>query len=205
MAKTLDWLKTHKQEAALGAGGIVVAVALYVRSRANASSSSSSGTTSPSTTAAGVEPYGGYVADTSGTDLYNGLEGQIQALGAAISALPATSSTGASGLTPSALVPLSDQTVVGGGYSLLGGSGPGGGYGSGVVESGTGAYFAPYATAEASAAGFAAGQADYEPALGVFQPVTSQGQFNALEAEGTTLFSPFSTTPAGQGQGQVAA
>jgi len=71
------WLKTHKQEAALGAGGIVIALALYVRSRNTAGSSSSSSTTPSST----VVPA---TADTTGTDVYSGLEDQILGLQQAV-------------------------------------------------------------------------------------------------------------------------
>jgi hypothetical protein len=63
--KTGPWLKSHKQEAALGAGGIVVAIALYVRSKNASSSSSGASSTTPAT------------ADTTSSDLYNALEGQI--------------------------------------------------------------------------------------------------------------------------------
>jgi hypothetical protein len=201
--KTVDWLKTHKQEAALGAGGVVVAIALYVRSRSNAASGSSSSTAGYATPNSSSTYPAGYV-DTSSTDLYNGLEGQIVGLQAAIQQASAAqqggttaSATPPAAAVPSDLIPLGDQVLVGSGYSVAGGAGPGGGYGSGVVAGSGGNYFTPIGTLQGSEALFGSGSpVDYEPALGVFDPVTSQAQFNALEhpaggGPGTTLFTPY--------------
>ncbi len=204
--KTLAWLKTHKQEAALGAGGIVVAIALYMKSRANAAANSSSSTSSgtlSSTPASVAYPTG--VANTTGTDLYTGLESQISQLQAAITAAqqpapaPSVSSSPPPGL--SSTTPLSNQVIVGGGYSVAGGSGPGGGYGSGILEAPSGAYFSPIATADASKSLFstAPNSVFYEPSLGNFVPVGSPSQFASLEGVGTTLFSPVGTTPGNAG------
>jgi|SRR5271157_1814886 len=71
MADIGKWLKTHKPEAALGGGGIVLALVLYARSKSS-SSSGASGANQSYLPQTGV--------DTSSTDLYNALEGQIQSL-----------------------------------------------------------------------------------------------------------------------------
>ncbi len=202
------WLKTHKQEAILGAGGIVVAIALYMRSRSQAAANSGAAASSLATPNATSTYPAGYV-DTSSTDLYNGLEGQITSLQSAIAQASAAQSGGVSPggpmipatPAPSNLVPLSDQVIQGGGYSLAGGAGPGGSYGSGTVQAGSGGYFSPLATLGASTDMFGSspGSVYFEPAQGVFNPVGSQSQFNALEGQGTTLFTPYSTTPAAPG------
>lgn len=74
-----QWIKTHKPEAGLGGGGIVLALVIYIKSRS--SSSSSTGSTAAS----------GYLApttvDTTGTDVYDSLEGQIESLSGAVSVL----------------------------------------------------------------------------------------------------------------------
>ncbi len=80
---TAEWFKTHKQEAIIGGGGLVVALALYVKSR-NASASSSSST--PSST---VVPA---VSDTTGTDEFSGVEDQILGLQSAVLGMAAAGS-----------------------------------------------------------------------------------------------------------------
>jgi hypothetical protein len=86
----LDWLKSHKPEAALGGGGIVVALVLYERSKSNSSGGSAATTQSyadPATT-----------ADTTGSDAYSGIENQVLGLQQAFLA----SSTAAAPTTPAA-------------------------------------------------------------------------------------------------------
>ncbi len=82
--KASAWLKGHKTETLLGAGGIVVTIALYVRSK-NAAASTSGETVSTE------EPSG--TADTTDSDLYNGLEGQIGQLQQAVTLLGTTAGT----------------------------------------------------------------------------------------------------------------
>lgn len=87
---TSQWLKTHKQEAALGAGGIVIALALYVRSR-KATGAASSTSTTPSST---VVPA---TANTTGTDVYSGLEDQILGLQQAVLGMSGAGGAGGTG------------------------------------------------------------------------------------------------------------
>ncbi len=105
MNKLTAWFTAHKPEVALGAGGIVVTIALYVRSR-NAASTSSS-TTGTGTTASTTEiPT---TADTTDSDVYNGLESQILGLQQATLALgttPATSTGAAPAPTGLTVPPL---------------------------------------------------------------------------------------------------
>jgi hypothetical protein len=138
---TGDWLKTHKQEALLGAGGIVVAIALYVRSKNSSSSSSST----PPTYA---------VADTTPTDLSS----QIDALGQAIANLqPAGSSN------PPTAVNIPAQVTVGSGLGPASGPGSTATYSAGGVTYG----YVPSQAAAESLLG--AGQSlYYEPAPGDF-------------------------------------
>ena len=90
-----SWIKTHKNEAILAGGGIVVAIALYVKSK-NASSSSGTAATQSYANPATV-------ADTTATDAYSGLENQVLGLqqaflglaGQGAAAAPATTTAAA--------------------------------------------------------------------------------------------------------------
>jgi len=81
------WVKGHRTETILGAGGIVVTIALYVRSRNNAAANSGTGTSQTFATPTGT-------ADTTNSDLYNGLEGQIGQLQQAVASIGATAGAG---------------------------------------------------------------------------------------------------------------
>lgn len=98
-----SWLKGHRAETLLGAGGIVVSIALYVRSK-NSAASNTASTTEPQST-----------ADTTDSDLYNDLEGQIEQLGNAVNnSLAATGGVNPGGpvdnLTGNPTVPSSPST-----------------------------------------------------------------------------------------------
>jgi hypothetical protein len=71
------WFQKHKTELMVGGAGVAVTVALYLRSKANAS-----GTTGTAATTSSYLPQ--TTADTTDTDLYDSLEGQVQGLSAAV-------------------------------------------------------------------------------------------------------------------------
>lgn len=112
------WLKTHKQEAALGGAGIVVAIALYVKSKKSAAGSSSGQPVTNPTYA-----YPSSTADTTGYDIYNGLESQILGLQQAVLAGQQGGGTGGSGgpskASPPTVGPAPQDwgNVVGSGYA----------------------------------------------------------------------------------------
>lgn len=83
MALDKAWFQAHKTEVMVGGAGIVVTIALYMRSKAN---SSGAGTT------AATQSYGNpaTVADTTTADLYDNLANQIQGLGSSVANLTAT-------------------------------------------------------------------------------------------------------------------
>ena len=89
-----NWLQAHRTEVFIGVGGIVITIALYMRSKNSAAAATS---TTPSTS---VVPS---TADTTQSDLYNGLESQINGLASAVSAstaaqaAPGTAAAGAPG------------------------------------------------------------------------------------------------------------
>ena len=147
--KVGQWLKTHKQEAILGAGGIVVTVALYERSHSSSSTSASS--SAPS--AAGAVPtgvaYPTSVGSTTGTDAASGMESQILGLQSALLALqtqPSSANPGGTAVSPPAAPSASSSpstspgfgnTQVGGqSYIDLGTLGPDSFYGYNVGSSG---------------------------------------------------------------------
>lgn len=108
--KLTGWLKGHRVETLLGAGGIVVTIALYVRSK-NSSTSGGSGTT-----ASTVEPDG--TADTTDSDLYNDLEGQIEQLGTAVNGLAATAGASTTSAASTTATPAATQAPAAGPTSL---------------------------------------------------------------------------------------
>lgn len=98
------WLEDHRTQAYIGAAGLVIAIALYVKSRDSAAAAST-GTTAAST----AVPTS--TADTTGTDAYNGIEDQVLGLQSALLALqnpqtgssvpsPTTSNPGPPSITP---------------------------------------------------------------------------------------------------------
>lgn len=76
------WFQKHKTEVILGGGGIVVTIALYMRSKANSAASGS--TTATQSSAMPLT-----TADTTNTDLYDALEGQVQGLSTSVAAVTA--------------------------------------------------------------------------------------------------------------------
>lgn len=127
-----QWLKTHKNEAMLAGGGVVVAIALYVKSQSSSSGSSSTDATEVPAT-----------ADTTDSDVYNALEGQIESLSGAVSTLqglsPGSSSTAtssgaaAAGSSAASSGPgFGDVSVGGQSYVELGEEGVGSYYGYNV-------------------------------------------------------------------------
>jgi hypothetical protein len=160
--KTGDWLKTHKQEAALGGAGLVVAIALYVRSK---NASSSSGTTTASTGNPAT------VDDTTATDYYSGLENQITGLQSAL--------LGAGTQAPYS--PPTNESISGSGYGLPGGAGD--------VTSASGATFEELANWNAAQAIISGGgTVDYEPSPGIFAPANKGGQLLLAPGSKTPLF-----------------
>ena len=189
--KTGAWLKSHKQEAALGAGGIVVAIALYVRSK-NAASGSSSGasSTTPAT------------ADTTSADLYNALEGQIANLqqGASSGAgqgqtwkgRKVSSSTGATApstpATPAAPnVQGYGTTALGGSeYDILGNIGSGQSYSGYEVGGGAPVYFETPGGGNPSTNLSAAQVAGLPAGTEVLTPVSYGGQIGSTAGLSST-------------------
>jgi len=112
------WYAGHKNEALLGGAGIVVAIALYVKSKNAASSTSSGATPSTSTVMPGTtapSTYGGGGGDMSGIDeLLQQLQTEVSAL------QPSAGSSGSGAPT----IP-SGEVLAGSGYSP-GNAGPGG-------------------------------------------------------------------------------
>ncbi len=169
------WVKTHKPEAALGVGAIVVTIALYVRSKN--SSSTSTGSTST------AEPVA--TDDTSATDYYSGLEDQVLGLQQALLGLSTQQSTpttstqpSASSPAPSAPGPYAGETMQGSGY------GPGSGSALDIAGLGGGEY-APIFSAQTAGSLEASGvPLYYQPGQGVFNVVTPGSNLLA----GTPLF-----------------
>jgi hypothetical protein len=112
-----EWFKTHKPEAALGVGGIVVAIVLAQRSKKGAGSGGASKATPTSYAVPAT-------ADTSATDAFSGLENQILGLQSAFvgsQAAKAAPTTPAS--TPAASGPFQgfgQQSIGGAMYDELG-------------------------------------------------------------------------------------
>ena len=204
----LEQLKTHKTDVMVGAAGIVVTAALYMRSRKKTTAAATSPGAAPATAATVVTP--GYVAQpgttiatTSGTDAYNGMENQILGLqtSGASTKTPAPTS-GASTKTPAAAA-LSwtpqGQLLTGGKpkrsspalqpteglqTQVLHGTGFSAtkNYGAGVVAGATGGDWSTISTWTATIADINAGDTvGYESALGAFTPITSVTQYKALE------------------------
>ena len=214
----LEQLKTHKTDVMVGAAGIVVTAALYMRSRKKTTAAATSPGAAPATAATVVTP--GYVAQpgttiatTSGTDAYNGMENQILGLQTDLLGLQ---TSGASTKTPAsaalswtprgqlltggkpkssspALQPtegLQTQVLHGTGFSATKN------YGAGVVAGATGGDWSTISTWTATIADINAGDTvGYESALGAFTPITSVTQYKALEhtkhgAQTTTWVKP---------------
>lgn len=80
------WYNGHKPEVLMGAAGIVVTVALYVRSKGSAGSSSTTAASTPTSTVTGsalpdTGNYGGGGGDTTGLDeILTQLSGQLTSL-----------------------------------------------------------------------------------------------------------------------------
>lgn len=182
-----DWLKGHKPEAALGAGGIAVTLFLAYRARQNAAASGSSSTSSGllggltgSSTAVPVS-----TADTTSSDAFNGIEDQVLGLQQAVlgiqsgtpAAAPATpASTTASPAAPTD--PYANEGFQGSGYGVLTG---------GLDVSGKGSSGSYTEITDPGAAGglLRSGTTlDYQPGEGIFEPVTASSNL----APGTPLF-----------------
>lgn len=89
-------LKNHKTELLVGGAGVVMAIALYVKSKG----SSSSTTPATTTTGTGTVVEGTSVATTTGTDIYGGLENQILGLQQAVLGLSTNKPTTTTPKTP---------------------------------------------------------------------------------------------------------
>jgi hypothetical protein len=146
------WVKSHKQEAMLGAGGIAVAVALYVRSR------STSGT---STTAAASYSDPATVADTTSSDAYSGIENQVTGLQSAILALGVNPGGPAIPATPAPNY--AGETMSGEGYWG----------GQGNESPITGLNGNQYEWLSGAASQGYSGQKYYQPTPGVFAPASA--------------------------------
>lgn len=148
-----SWLKTHREEALLGGGGIVVTIALYMRSRSKSSSSSSSSAPSASGAVPTPVAYPTSTGSTTGTDVASGMESQILGLQSALLALKAQPSASSAGGTttapPTGSQPSNPQTSTGFGltqfdgtsYVDLGTLGPDKFYGYNVGNSGAPIYY----------------------------------------------------------------
>lgn len=166
-----SYLKGHKTEAGLAAAGIVVTVALYVRSKGSNSNSSSA--TTPSTETIPVE------ADTSGEGGFSGwgYGGGIQSGASTTSSTPTLG-----GLTPS---DAAQQQAVGSGYGPS--STPGTGAGD-VVESLSGQYFQQI-PGQAEAGLQAAGDTfDVETTPGQFTPISGSLGSSPYAGTATPIF-----------------
>ncbi len=197
MSNFSNWYATHKQEALLGAGGIVVTIALYARSKkASSAASTSAGATSSSIDPATGLPYGSaadnaalaaqqgalYSQGTTGTDVYNGLENQILGLQQAFvgsQGTPAPTTTPAPTPTAAPTNPYAGEVMQGSGFWDPNSYAPIAGLDS------TGNFVnLPSGGGPTSAAGAYPGQKYFQPAPGVFQPWTTPGQI----AAGTPVF-----------------
>jgi hypothetical protein len=89
------WFTGHKTQAYIGAAGLVITIALYVKSKDSASA------TSAGTTDSTAVPTS--TADTTGTDAYNGIEDQVLGLQSALLGLQtgSASTTSSVGTTSS--------------------------------------------------------------------------------------------------------
>lgn len=98
------WYAGHKPEALLGAGGIVVAIALYVKSR-NAAAASSSGTNAPASQVISPGTLAPYTGSPGGSSDMSGIDSILAGLGNQLSQiqgqLPAPGTPG----TPAAAAP----------------------------------------------------------------------------------------------------
>jgi Flp pilus assembly protein TadG len=189
----LAWFKTHKQETALGAGGIVVAIALYVRQKnaaAGGSSSSGASSTTPAT------------ADTTDADLYNELESQIASLGqqtssgkrqgqrtgsgTATAATGTTTSTSSSAPSAPPVTGYGETTLGGAAYDVLGDIGSGQAYSGYEVGGGAPVWFETPGGATPETNLSAAQVAGLPAGTEVLTPVAYGGEIGSAPVSSTT-------------------
>lgn len=95
------WLKTHKPEAALGAGGIAVTVLLALRARSKNAAGAASGGGVPASSVLPVS-----TADTTQSDAFNGIEEQVVGLQSALLGLSGAGAGASSSSPGSSFIPL---------------------------------------------------------------------------------------------------
>jgi hypothetical protein len=102
------WFQKHKTELMIGGGGVAVTIALYMRSKSKAAGTAAGGS-------AVTSSYGNpaTAVDTTTSDLYNNLSGQIQGLGTSVAALTAQNQK-------TAYTPPANETLFGAGYGAPG-------------------------------------------------------------------------------------
>jgi len=133
------WVKAHREEVGLGVAGMVLTLALYMKSKkAKAGTSGSASTANSTIDPATGQAYGSpadqaYLAqqtsalngtaNTTGSDIYNGLENQILGLQQATLALqqpPASTKTDTPAAPSGPFSGFGDQTIGGQQYAELG-------------------------------------------------------------------------------------
>jgi hypothetical protein len=110
------WLKTHKQEAILGGGGIAITVILYLRSRSKSTATPSSSSSPSANGAVPTVAYPTSTANTTGTDAISGLESQILGLQTAVLNLKTQPQSAPAGQTQTA--PQASQPTTGSGQAF---------------------------------------------------------------------------------------
>lgn len=150
------WFQKHKTELMIGGGGVAVTIALYMRSKAAKAGTSGSAVTSS---------YGNpaTAVDTTTSDLYNNLSGQIQGLGTSVAALTASNQP-----KPIAVSDFSQEVKAG-----IGVYDPNASHYTDAAGQTYDVLQSPAQLQQALAAGK---QPYFQPLAGTFQPFSDQGQ-----------------------------
>lgn len=173
------WIKGHKPEAALGAGGIAVTVLLALRTRKKAGAGSGAPASGVAYPASSIMPV--TTADTTASDAYSGIESQVVGLQSALLALqhpdpsssgPAGAPSGGGGTGPAPTPGMGEVDTALGPMIWLGVTGPGGSTAGDFQVGGGAPVFFGNASSLAQGGTQAAG-------VDVYTPVNYAGQVSA--------------------------